>query len=70
MQNQRKTKVEINGYLITIDGDNFLIIKDGVRLDGTLDDLTVPQRTWVDNILACSQSFISSLNFEGYSDGI
>lgn len=70
MQNQRKTKVEIDGYLIIIDGNNFSVSKDGVYLDGDTDDLTIPQKTWLDNINACSHSFVNSLNFEGYSDGI
>lgn len=70
MQNQRKIKVEIDGYLITIDSNKFSVTKDGVFLDGDTEDLTIPQKTWLDNINACAQSFVNSLNFEGYSDGI
>ena len=70
MQNLRKTKVEVDGYLIIINGDKFSVSKEGVLLEGDTDDLTTPQRTWLDNINACAHSFVNSLNFEGYSDGI
>lgn len=70
MQNHKKIKVEVNDYIIEIDGETYSVKWKGVLLDGDFNDLSVPQRTWLDNIYACSTSFISTLNLEGESGGI
>ena len=70
MQNHKKIKVEVNDYTIEIDGNTYSITWEDVTLDGDSNDLSVSQRTWLDNIYACSTSFIGTLNLEGESGGI
>lgn len=53
-----------------MDGDNFEITENGVTLNGHTDDLTTPQRVWLDNIIACSDSLIMTLNLNGLTRGI
>jgi hypothetical protein len=70
VQRPKKIKIESNEYTITMDGDNFEITENGVTLNGHTDDLTIPQRVWLDNIIACSDSLLMTLNLNGLTRGI
>lgn len=48
----------------------FKITEGDVVLEGDLSDLNNPQNVWVDNIFACSESLMDSLNLIGLTGGI
>ena len=65
MQNQREIKVEVDGFTIIIDKSTYKIEKEGVRIEGDVNELSTPQTTWITNTHACILSFVNSLNFDG-----
>jgi hypothetical protein len=70
VQRPKKIKIESDDYTIIINGDNFEITENEVTLEGHTDDLTSSQRVWLDNIIACSNSLVNTLNLNGLTSGI
>lgn len=66
MQNQRKIEIKCNGFDITIIDNEYTVVKDKIVLDGTISDLSINQKVWLDNVIACTESFINTLNFDGH----
>ena len=64
MQNLRKIKVEVDGFTIHIDEENYHIEKNGLFVEGMIEELGVSQKVWLDNTHACMISFVNSLNFD------
>lgn len=65
MPKQKEIKIEINGFTVTVKDKTYTIEKEGVRIDGDVEELSRPQITWLENTSACMVSFINSLNFDG-----
>lgn len=70
MQRPRRIKIEINNYIVEVFDGKFKITEGDVVLEGDLSDLNNPQNVWIDNIFACSESLVSSLNLIGLTGGI
>ena len=70
MQRPRKIKIEINNSIVEVFDGKFKITEGDVVLEGDLSDLNNPQNVWVDNIFACSESLMDSLNLIGLTGGI
>lgn len=64
MQSQREIKINIEGFDIELKGKDYTICKNGIVLQGDLDELPNHQKTWLINAHACSQSLVRSLNFD------
>lgn len=65
MPKQKEIKIEINGFTVIVKDKTYTIEKEGVRIDGDVEELSRPQITWLENTSACMVSFINSLNFDG-----
>ena len=63
MQYPREIKISLNNYEIHLSDNDYTVISQGITLSGNIYDLSVPQRVWLENAHACSESFINSLNF-------
>lgn len=70
MQKPKRIKIEINNTIVDVFDGKFKITEGDVVLEGDLSDLNNPQNVWVDNIFACSESLVSSLNLIGLTGGI
>lgn len=70
MQRPKRIKIEINNTIVEVFDGKFKITEGDVVLEGELSDLNNPQNVWVDNIFACSESLVSSLNLIGLTGGI
>lgn len=70
MQRPRKIKIEINNSIVEVFDGKFKITEGDVVLEGDLSDLNNPQNVWVDNIFACTESLMDSLNLIGLTGGI
>ena len=69
MPKPKEIKIEINGFTVIVKDKTYTIEKEGVRIDGDVEELSRPQISWLENTSACMHSFINSLNFDG-STGI
>lgn len=70
MQKPRKIKIEINNSIVEVFDGKFKITEGDVVLEGDLSELNNPQNVWIDNIFACSESLVGSLNLIGLTGGI
>ena len=70
MQKPKKIKIEINNSIVEVFDGKFKITEGDVVLEGDLSELNNPQNVWIDNIFACSESLVNSLNLIGLTGGI
>jgi len=64
LQSQREIKINIEGFDIELSEGVYTISKNGIVLEGDLEDLPTPQKRWLINAHSCSQSLIRTLNFD------
>lgn len=70
MQKPKRIKIEINNYIVEVFDGKFKITEGDVVIEGDLSELNNPQNVWIDNVFACSESLVSSLNLIGLTGGI